>query len=458
MHGGRSGIVDFAAAVLQVGASGGVNEVASKPGLGVILAIFAGLALLAAGWAWMVRPINLALGLGATVVMWALSFLALLQPGLIGGELIFGAVVLCVVAAGALAGRYRASGARGLSVGLVSATFNLMVIGAFLGESSQSSAATRGMYVLGVFAASGVLGVVGEQIGRRMFATSASSASSATSPAPSREPNAAAMLCAITTAAIFFMVVIGGLVTSMEQGLAVPDWPNSFGHNMLLFPISEMKGGVFYEHSHRLFGMLVGAAMLATWVAVFRTQKRALPRALVSLVLVLVVVQGVLGGLRVTGGFTASAAAADLAPSTREGIIHGMLGQVIFALAAVTTLAATSRWASTPKLALPGARALRLLPVVALALLMVQLFLGVAMRHLQVPPTAETGAKIPAWAMHGHITMAIIVAIVAVIAGLRCSHVNELPMLKRTGKAVMHTVGLQVVLGVAALVVVLVRR
>lgn len=330
-----------------------------------------------------------------------------------------------------------------------------MVVGAFLGQSSQSSGATRGLYVLGMFAASAVLGLAGEFAGRRMYR-----AALAHQPGhqPGHQSNAAALLCAVTTAAIFIMVVLGGLVTSMEQGLAVPDWPNSFGHNMLLFPISEMKGGVFYEHSHRLFGMLIGAAMLATWTTVMKTQKHTLPRVLVSTVLLLVIVQGVLGGLRVTGNLTSSAAAADLAPSTREGIIHGMLGQVIFALAAVATLTLSSRWWQGARKSIAGGSRLRMLPTVALACLVVQLFLGVAMRHLQTPPTVEAGAKIPAWAMHGHITMAIIVALFAVMAGLRCSHASELPLLKRTGKAVMHTVGLQVVLGIATLVVVLVRR
>ena len=42
---------------------------------------------------------------------------------------------------------------------------------------------------------------------------------------------------------VFILLVTGGLVTGLESGLAVPDWPNSFGHNMLLYPISEMKGG-----------------------------------------------------------------------------------------------------------------------------------------------------------------------------------------------------------------------
>lgn len=51
---------------------------------------------------------------------------------------------------------------------------------------------------------------------------------------------------------------MGGLVTSHKAGLAVPDWPNSYGYNMFLFPPSFWIGGIFFEHTHRLLGTVVG--------------------------------------------------------------------------------------------------------------------------------------------------------------------------------------------------------
>jgi len=48
------------------------------------------------------------------------------------------------------------------------------------------------------------------------------------------------------------LLFIGGLVTSKGAGLAVPDWPTTFGYNMFLYPWSKMVGNIFYEHSHRL--------------------------------------------------------------------------------------------------------------------------------------------------------------------------------------------------------------
>src|SRR5690349_3817322 len=68
--------------------------------------------------------------------------------------------------------------------------------------------------------------------------------------------------------ATFVLVGIGGLVTSHGVGMAVPDWPNTYGYNMFFFPISQWVGGVFYEHSHRLFASGVGflTTVLALWL------------------------------------------------------------------------------------------------------------------------------------------------------------------------------------------------
>src|SRR3954451_16149762 len=60
---------------------------------------------------------------------------------------------------------------------------------------------------------------------------------------------------------------MGGLGTSHGAGMTVPDWPNSYGYNMFLFPPSQWVGGILYEHTHRLMGTVVGycSLMLALW-------------------------------------------------------------------------------------------------------------------------------------------------------------------------------------------------
>jgi|LakMenEpi03Aug12_release.lakeMendotaPanAssembly.Ray.scaffolds.fasta_scaffold134594_2 cytochrome c oxidase assembly protein subunit 15 len=413
-------------------------------GLGPLLALFVVGSIVVVAWSRWVRPMNLALGYAATVAMWALSYVAMLQPGIVAGEALFAGALACVFAAGWLAGRRAPGEASGMSVGIVSATINLMVIGAFLHDEQGGSVVRPIAYVAGLYAASAVLGSLGDRLGRR-------------SPPSGALPSPVTLMGIVATANILVMIVLGGLVTSYEAGLAVPDWPNSFGHNMLLYPVSEMKGGIFYEHAHRLFGMLVGATVLSFATLAFRSAVPTAARVLAAVLVALVVVQGILGGLRVTGNVTASMSAADLAPDTRLAVVHGMLGQCVFAIAMIATFACGGAL-ERARVAVSGASSIHMLPAAALGALVSQLFLGASMRHLQVPPTAEAGAKIPAWALHGHITMALIAFVLVFLAGSRCAKATDVPVLRMTGKAAMHTVSLQLLLGIGALVAVLLRR
>ena len=73
----------------------------------------------------------------------------------------------------------------------------------------------------------------------------------------------------LTAAATFLLIVAGGLVTSTESGLSVPDWPTTYGYNMFTFPLSKMVGGIRFEHTHRLIASAVGmlTVVLALWLA-----------------------------------------------------------------------------------------------------------------------------------------------------------------------------------------------
>src|SRR2546427_4718249 len=122
-------------------------------------------------------------------------------------------------------------------------------------------------------------------------------------------------------------MLLGGLVTNTGAALAVPDWPSTFGYNMILFPWSRMVGGIFYEHSHRLMGALVGLLTLALATVLWREGGRL--RRLGLLAVVAVLAQGLLGGLRVV-----------LLQDTLA-IFHGLLAQAFFALlAAIAVLTA----------------------------------------------------------------------------------------------------------------------
>ena len=102
-----------------------------------------------------------------------------------------------------------------------------------------------------------------------------------------------------TAGATFLLIVIGGIVTSTESGLAVPDWPNTFGYNMFLYPLSEMVGGILYEHSHRLMGSIVGLLTIALFIMLILKDSRRWIKWLGLVAFIAVSVQRALGGLRV---------------------------------------------------------------------------------------------------------------------------------------------------------------
>ena len=171
-------------------------------------------------------------------------------------------------------------------------------------------------------------------------------------------------LALATLAATCVLILLGGLVTNTGAALAVPDWPNTFGYNMVLFPWSRMVGGILYEHSHRLMGALVGLLTLILAGALWREGGRLRRLGLVAVAAV--IAQGLLGGLRVV-----------LLADTLA-IFHGCLAQAFFALLAVITLLTAPRGRVA---AAPVEPALRGLAVLAAALVYVQIVFGALLTH-----------------------------------------------------------------------------
>ena len=171
-------------------------------------------------------------------------------------------------------------------------------------------------------------------------------------------------LAVLTAAATCVLIVFGGLVTNTGAALAVPDWPTTFGHNMFLFPWSQMVGGVFYEHSHRLLGSLVGLLTLALAAVLWPRGGRL--RALGIAAVVAVIAQGVIGGLRVvllTDGLA---------------MVHGPLAQAFFALIVAIALITSERM-GRPVAALDGAT--RGLTLAAALLVYLQIVFGALLTH-----------------------------------------------------------------------------
>jgi heme a synthase len=167
------------------------------------------------------------------------------------------------------------------------------------------------------------------------------------------------------------LICSGGMVTSKGVGLAVPDWPTSFGYNMFLFPFSKWVGGILFEHTHRLTASAVGLMTIVLAVWIWRADERRWLRYLGVAALGAVIVQGVLGGLRVT------------LLKDEIGIFHACLAQAFFGMLALITLATSRLWrrisgnTSRPL-------AVRTLSRVVLATTLtiyLQLGLGATMRH-----------------------------------------------------------------------------
>lgn len=172
----------------------------------------------------------------------------------------------------------------------------------------------------------------------------------------------------LTALATLGLICAGGLVTSHEAGMAVPDWPTSSGYNMFFFPISRWVGGVFYEHTHRLIASAVGfmTIILAAWL--WMAEERRWLRWLGVIALATVSVQGVLGGLRVTKAMD------------ELGIFHATLAQMYFVLVAAIALFTSKTWEKTEELPMP-AKALGTTYVTISVLILLQLVIAATMRH-----------------------------------------------------------------------------
>src|SRR5436853_3460040 len=137
-----------------------------------------------------------------------------------------------------------------------------------------------------------------------------------------------------TAVATLLLICSGGMVTSKGVGLAVPDWPTTFGYNMFLFPVSKWIGGVLFEHTHRLIASTVGflTIILAIWL--WRTEDRPAVRTLGLLAVGGVIQQGILGGLRVT------------MLKDQIGIFHACLAQAFLGLIVLIAIVTTNSWRS----------------------------------------------------------------------------------------------------------------
>jgi cytochrome c oxidase assembly protein subunit 15 len=229
-----------------------------------------------------------------------------------------------------------------------------------------------------------------------------------------------AVLVALCT---LFLVVAGGLVTSNDAGLSVPDWPLSYGQLM-----PPMEGGIFYEHGHRMVATTVGMLTIGLAVWLWRAERRQWLRRLGMIALAAVIVQGILGGMTVI----------FMLPKA-VSISHACLAELFFSTTVAIALFTSPAWRKGPRrvddAGSPGLHALALaLPVTVLA----QVALGATVRH-------HVLGVIP------HILGAAAVTAMAMWVGLRVlmRHAGH-PELRRAALALLSLVSCQLFLGMAA--------
>lgn len=166
------------------------------------------------------------------------------------------------------------------------------------------------------------------------------------------------------------MILSGGTVTSTGSGLAVPDWPTTFGEGLWVYDFLGASRSVLIEHGHRLWGTFLGALVTALTLTLWISRAPRGARILGTAVFAAVVCQGILGGQRVA------------LRSQLFAMFHGIFAQACFVLMSVlvVTLDArrASRPAATPQLATGSISNLSLFLTVSAGM---QLFFGVMLRH-----------------------------------------------------------------------------
>ena len=180
-------------------------------------------------------------------------------------------------------------------------------------------------------------------------------------------------------AATLALIFVGGQVKSHDAGLSVPDWPTSYGQNMLLYPISDWDGGIFYEQSHRVVAFSVGVMSIVLCGWLLLRERRKWVKLLGVLAVGGVIAQGVLGGLTVW----------FLQPAWLSSL-HGVVAQSFLMLVILIAYTQSRERAKRERApaelsSQPSSRPI----LIMVALVFIQLIVGALMRH------SESGLAIP---------------------------------------------------------------
>jgi len=247
------------------------------------------------------------------------------------------------------------------------------------------------------------------------------------------------------------LIGAGGMVTSTGSGLAVPDWPTTYGWSMFSFPMDRWVGGIFYEHGHRLIASTVGFLTIIMAIWTWRVEPRRWVRRLAFFALGAVILQGLLGGITVL-----------LFLPAPVSIGHAALAQLFFCMTVSVALFTSAGWRETSPG--PDDPVLRRVAAATTAIVYLQILLGATMRHtgagMAIPtfPLAFGHILPPVWTAaigvhfaHRAGAVVVIGAIIATVAHIRHHHRGRRDLMRPAALllvlvAVQATLGAMVVL------------
>ncbi|RMG40430.1 MAG: hypothetical protein D6725_03415 [Planctomycetota bacterium] len=237
-------------------------------------------------------------------------------------------------------------------------------------------------------------------------------------------------LCVLATVTALLPIAVGALVTTEKAGMAFADWPTSDGYSLWSYPWLRSAGDKFVEHGHRIAGALAGCVVLALALAAWSWERRRWVRLSVYGLLGAVVVQGVIGGLRVR--LNAQAVA----------MLHALFANVVLTGCLLVSLA-TSRWwcvEGGPVRQGVGCTISQMVAAVALAVgVAVQYGLGSVLRHF-------------GGFLHEHVVLGLGVFALGQGVAWKCLRSGGAAWVRRFGFVLALLLGVQVVLGGATYV------
>ncbi len=223
--------------------------------------------------------------MGIATAVWVTAFVGRMHEVNLSGPLLL-ALILTVMLVGAVRSGMTSGLKSAVGALLIAGGVNILLVGSIvsaraLPETPAAAAAETSrvivsalIWIPGSLLVSALIGLIGGGIGSFFHRPD-----EGTTPTD-RTLVAHAALGRVTMATTFCLIAVGGIVTSTGAGLAVPDWPSSFGYNMFLYPYSRMVGGIYYEHAHRLIGTLVGLQTLVLCCVIWFSKRSGVGRAL----------------------------------------------------------------------------------------------------------------------------------------------------------------------------------